>query len=60
MNVGLLGKRLYGKYLAPKSEHLEKRIREVRKGKYDREYKKMMAAKKEVLSKLYYDRDMES
>ena len=60
MNVGLLGKRLYGKYLAPKSEHLDKRIKEVRRGKFDREYKKMMTTKKEALSKLYYERDMES
>jgi formate hydrogenlyase subunit 6/NADH:ubiquinone oxidoreductase subunit I len=60
MNVALLGKRLYGKYLAPKSEHLEKRIKEVKRGKYDREYKKMMTAKQEALSKLYYERDMES
>ena len=60
MNVGLLGKRLYGKYLVPKSAHLEKRIKEVKRGKYDREYKKMMTAKREILSKLYYERDMES
>jgi heterodisulfide reductase subunit C len=32
MNVGLLGKRLFGRYVAPKSEHLEKRVREVRRG----------------------------
>ena len=60
MNVGLLGKRLFGKYVAPKSDHLEKRIRDVKRGRFDKEYKKMMSAKKDVLSKLYYDRDMES
>ena len=60
MNVGILGKRLYGKYVARKSEHLEKRLRDVRKGKFDSAYKKLMKMKKEQLSKLYYERDMES
>jgi formate hydrogenlyase subunit 6/NADH:ubiquinone oxidoreductase subunit I len=60
MNVGLLGKRLYGKYLAPRSAHLEKRLREVKKGKYDKEYKKLMTADKKTLTKIYYERDMES
>ena len=60
MNVGLLGRRLYGKYLNPKSEHLEKRLKEVRRGKYEKEYKKLMTAKKDQLIKIYYDRDMES
>jgi formate hydrogenlyase subunit 6/NADH:ubiquinone oxidoreductase subunit I len=60
MNVGLLGKRLYGKYLSPKSAHLEKRLREMRKGKYDKEYKKLMTADKKTLTKIYYERDMES
>lgn len=60
MNVGLLGRRLYGKYVNPKSGHLEKRVREIRRGKYDKEYQQLMKAKKEELKKLYYDRDMES
>jgi formate hydrogenlyase subunit 6/NADH:ubiquinone oxidoreductase subunit I len=60
MNVGLLGKRLYGKYLAPRSAHLDKRLREMKKGKYDKEYKKLMTADKKTLTKIYYERDMES
>jgi len=59
MNVGLLGKRLFGRYLAPKSEHLEKRLEEVRSAKFEAEYRKLMKAGKKELSKLYYDRDME-
>ena len=58
-NVGLLAKRLYGKYLAPKSPELEKRIKEVKKRKYDQEYDELMSAKKNALKKKYYDRDME-
>ena len=33
--VGLLARRLTGKYIAPKSEHLEKRVEEIHEGKFD-------------------------
>ncbi len=55
-NVGILGRRLYGKYLAKKSEHLEKRIQEVRSRKFDAEYKDLMKMKKDELKKKYYAR----
>ena len=58
-NVGILGRRLYGKYLIKKSEHLEKRIKEVKAKKYDSEYKEMMKMKKDELKKKYYARDSE-
>ena len=58
-NVGILGRRLYGKYLAKKSEHLEKRIQEVRSNKFDAEYKSMMKMKKDEIKKKYYARDNE-
>ena len=58
-NVGILGRRLYGKYLVKKSEHLEKRIKEVKAKKYDSEYKEMMKMKKDELKKKYYARDSE-
>lgn len=58
-NVGLLAKRLYGKYLSKRSEHLEKRIKEVKNKKYDKEYKELMKMKKEELKKKYFARDME-
>jgi formate hydrogenlyase subunit 6/NADH:ubiquinone oxidoreductase subunit I len=58
-NVGLLAKRLYGKYLSKKSKQLEKRIKETQEHKYDKEYKEFMKAKKEELKKKYYERDLE-
>ncbi len=33
--VGLLARRLNGKYIAPKSEHVKKRVEEIHEGKYD-------------------------
>ncbi len=59
-NVGLLGKRLYGKYLSKASPELKKRLQEVKSKKFDKEYKNMMSMKKDKLKKKYYERDLES
>jgi len=58
-NVGILGRRLYGRYLAKESKQLKKRIREVKSRKFDKEYKSMMKMAEKDLKKIYYDRDME-
>ena len=58
-NVGLLAKRLYGKYLSPRSKELEKRIKEMKKNKYDKEYQELIKSKKKDLKKKYYERDLE-
>jgi len=58
-NVGLLARRLYGKYLSKESKQLKKRIKEVKRHKYDKEYKEFKKMKKEELKKKYYERDLE-
>jgi len=58
-NVGILARRLYGRYLSPESKQLKKRIREVKNNKFDAELKKLMKMEEKALKKLYYDRDME-
>ncbi len=58
-NVGLLARRLYGKYLSKESKQLKKRIKEVEEHKFDKEYQELMKMKKAALKKLYYDRDLE-
>jgi Na+-translocating ferredoxin:NAD+ oxidoreductase RnfC subunit len=58
-NVGLLAKRLYGKYLRKESKELAQRLKEMKKGKYEREYAELKKMKKETLKKKYYERDME-
>ncbi|MHA1245009.1 MAG: 4Fe-4S dicluster domain-containing protein, partial [Candidatus Heimdallarchaeota archaeon] len=55
-NVGILARRLYGRYLAPQYEQLAKRVTEVEKGKYDAEISKLMKADKKELVKLYNSR----
>jgi len=59
MNVGLLGRRLYGKYLSKETKQLKKRINEIKKHKFDKEYNELMNMKKDQLKKEYYDRDSE-
>lgn len=57
--VGILSKRLTGRYLRKESSELDDRLMEVRDGKYDAEYVTMMEMDKAALSKLYYGRDIE-
>jgi succinate dehydrogenase/fumarate reductase-like Fe-S protein len=58
-NVATLAKRLFGKYLSPRSKQLEKRLREIKRDKYDKEYQELMKMKTKDLKKKYYDRDSE-
>jgi ferredoxin len=58
-NVGILGRRLYGRYLAPKSPELEKRLQEIKQKKFDKEFKELMSLTREELKKRYYARDTE-
>ena len=57
--VGILSKRLTGRYLRKESEELDDRIAEVRSHEFDAEYAELMAMEGAALSKLYYARDME-
>ena len=57
--VGILSKRLTGRYLRKESRELDDRLEEVRANKFDAEYAELMVMDKTVLSKLYYDRDIE-
>ncbi|MBK5113146.1 MAG: 4Fe-4S dicluster domain-containing protein [Candidatus Heimdallarchaeota archaeon] len=52
-NVGILARRLYGRYIAPKYKQVEKRVKEVEKGTYDAEIEKMMKADQKQIAKLY-------
>ncbi|MGB7294131.1 MAG: 4Fe-4S dicluster domain-containing protein [Candidatus Aminicenantales bacterium] len=58
-NVGILGRRLYGRYLSPKSPELEKRLRDMKDKKFDKEYKELMVMNRDELKKRYYARDTE-
>lgn len=57
--VGLLARRLTGKYIAPKAEHLEKRVEEIHHGAYDELIEQIMQKPLEEMQELYNNRDIE-
>ena len=57
--VGILAKRLYGRYLRKESPELTQRIEEIRDGAYDAEYEELMSMKQRDLVDRYYARDIE-
>ena len=58
-NVAILAQRLYGKYLAPRTEQLPKRVKEIKTGGFNDEMDKMKKLDMKELKKIYYDRDIE-
>ena len=57
-NIALLARRLYGKYMMPKPEFLEKRLKETEEGKFDKEIEELMKMDRESLAKKYSERDI--
>ena len=57
--VAELARRLTGKYLAPKSEHLEKRVEEIREGKFEGIIESLMQKPIEEMKELYNHREIE-
>ena len=58
-NIAILGRRLYGKYVAPKATHLTSMAEEVKKGKYEPMLQELMKADIDTLKKLYTAREIE-
>ncbi|MHB8104308.1 MAG: 4Fe-4S dicluster domain-containing protein [Dehalococcoidales bacterium] len=58
--VGLLCRRLYGRYQVPAAGHLENRIAEIESGKFDAEIEAMKTTSEKDLRRRYADRNMES
>jgi succinate dehydrogenase/fumarate reductase-like Fe-S protein len=59
-NIALLCRRLYGRYLAPQSKHLEDRLTEIKAGKYDAELAELKSVSEQELRKRYAERDIET
>ena len=58
-HVAILARRLYAKYVAPPTGHLQDRLREIEEGKFDDELEHIMNMDKEELQELYNARDIE-
>lgn len=57
--VAVLARRLYGKYIAPKSEHLVKRVQEINDGEFKDLIESIMNKPIEELKELYNNREIE-
>ena len=57
--IALLCQRLYGKHLAPKSKHLEEKVREIEEGRFAEEMERMRGVSKEELRRMYAEREIE-
>ena len=57
--VGLLARRLTGKYIAPKSEHLQNRVEQINAGAYDEMIEAIMCKPITEMQELYNHRDIE-
>jgi len=57
--VGLLCRRITGRYIRPEAEHLTEMVGEVKNGAYDELMKKMKALSEDELKQLYNSREIE-
>ena len=58
-NIALLCRRLYGRYLAPTSKHLEDRIAEMEAGKFDAGLEEIEKMSEDELRRRYAEREIE-
>jgi succinate dehydrogenase/fumarate reductase-like Fe-S protein len=58
-NIAILARRLYGRYLAPRSGHLRKRLEEVEAGTFDADLEELKGLDEEELMVRYKARDIE-
>ena len=57
--VGLLARRLTGKYIEPESKHLTKRVEEIHEGAYDELIEQIMQKPITEMQELYNNREIE-
>jgi succinate dehydrogenase/fumarate reductase-like Fe-S protein len=58
-NIAILARRLYGRYLAPRSEHLKERLEEISEGAFDAELEELKKLSRDELVARYEARDIE-
>ena len=57
--VGVLARRLTGKYIAPKAEHLEQRVEDIHHGAFDELIEQIMQKPITEMQELYNNREIE-
>ncbi|NMC14086.1 MAG: 4Fe-4S dicluster domain-containing protein [Chloroflexi bacterium] len=59
-NIAILARRLYGRYLAPRSPHLAERVEEIQSGKFDAEIQNLKSLDFNALKERYSAREIEA
>jgi heterodisulfide reductase subunit C len=58
-HIAILARRLYGKYILPKSEHTDAMVKRIEEGTYESMVGGLMKADEDQLKKLYNEREIE-
>ncbi|UCD71896.1 MAG: 4Fe-4S dicluster domain-containing protein [Syntrophobacterales bacterium] len=58
-HIAILARRLYGKYILPKSEHTDAMVKRIEEGRYDSMLNNLMKADEDKLKRLYNEREIE-
>lgn len=58
-NIAILARRLYGRYLAPRSDHLAQRVEEIEGGVFDAQLEQLKVLNRDELVERYEARDVE-
>ncbi len=58
-NIAILARRLYGKFIAPRAEHLGQMVEKIERGHYDKMMEDLTKASEDRLRELYTQREME-
>jgi len=58
-NMAILARRLYGKYMAPRADHLHAAVEKITAGHHDSMIEELMGMDEKTLKKLYTERQME-
>jgi heterodisulfide reductase subunit C len=58
-NIGILARRLYGRYIAPKAAHVHEMVGHITQGRYEDGLRRLMAMPTKELKTVYTQREME-
>jgi succinate dehydrogenase/fumarate reductase-like Fe-S protein len=58
-HIAQLVRRLYGKYIQPRAEHLQKRVAQIESGRYDKMLEDLQKMNHAELEKIYKERERE-
>ena len=58
--IGILCRRLYSRYMAPRAQDLEQRVKEIEEDRYKEDLEHLKGASREELAKMYAERDVEA